>query len=314
MQLLQAVNFLLSNNKGLILDNIKMDYDLTFLLFAGEIGARYRYKNYKFWFDYSYSNYRQHINQHIKQNTQDETLNFYGDAAFDYYRGHSLSVTGETSKRERRMLANILPQKGFHQKVKLAYEWNNFMDGFAINEEYSTFGANFKPNNTFRALLDFNKSFSPISSLEMGSTFYLQLGWISNPDIDDFFYFFNGGERGLKGYTFYEESLTGPSKIILSNITRVPLFSGKNYKFLNFDIQNLVAGLVLQCGGAPEIQIVDDLIDIDNYKFSSGLELRLNGFSFYSYPTAIEYGYHIPVFEDKDYSSKQYLKILFNFQ
>ncbi len=265
------------NNKGLILDNINLNYNLTFLLFSGELGARYRYKNYKFWLDYSYSNYREHINQHISQDTQDGSLDFYGDVAFDYYRGHTLSLTSEYSKKERKILANILPRKGFFRKIKLVYEWNDFMDGFAINEEYSTFGANFQSNNTFRMLLDLNKNYTPLDNYTIGSTLSLQLGWISNPDIDDFFYFFGGGERGLKGYTFYEESLTGPTKIILSNTTRVPIFTNKNYKFLSFDIQNLVAGIAFQCGAAPDIRTIHDFVDSDiwDYKFSLNMAISI---------------------------------------
>ena len=266
------------NNKGLILDNINLDYDITFLLFAGDLGLKYRYKNYKFWLDYSYSNYREHINQHITQTTQDQTLNFYGDAAFDYYRGHSLFLTCEYHKRDRKYLNNILPQKGFFRKIKFGYEWNDFMDGFAVNEEYSTFGANFQPNNTFRIIADFKQHHALSEKLNIGSSSILQLGWISNTSIDDFFYFFGGGETGVKGYTFYDESLTGPSQIIFSNIIRFPIFSEKNYEFLNFSMQNLVLGIVNQCGTSPKD--FDDLVNNKNYRFSSGLQARINGFSF----------------------------------
>jgi len=300
------------NNKGLVLDNINLDYDITFLLFAGELGLRYRYKNYKFWLDYSYSNYREHINQRIVQTTQDQILNFYGDAAFDYYRGHSFFLTCEYDKKVRSFLNNILPQGGFYRKIKLGYEWNDFMDGFAVNEEYSTFGANFKPNNTFRIIADFKQHHSLFEKINIGSTSMLKLGWISNTSVDDFFYFFSGGETGVKGYTFYEESLTGPNQVIFSNTIRVPVFTERNYEFLNFSIQNFVIGVVNQCGSSPNN--FEDFINSHEYKFSSGIEARINGFSFYSYPTAIEYSIHVPVLDDLNYIPKQYLKILFNFQ
>ena len=77
------------------------------------------YKNYKFWLDYSYSNYREHINQHIQQTNQDEISDFYGDIAFDYYRGHNIFLSCEYAKSERRILSNILPRKGFYRKIKL---------------------------------------------------------------------------------------------------------------------------------------------------------------------------------------------------
>ena len=48
-------------------------------------------------------------------------------------------------------------------------------------------------------------------------------------------------------------------------------------------------------------------------KQSIGLEFRLLGFSFYSYPTALSYEYHIPLNESITKKGKQYLKILFEF-
>ena len=48
-------------------------------------------------------------------------------------------------------------------------------------------------------------------------------------------------------------------------------------------------------------------------KYSIGLELRLLGFSFYSYPTAITYEYHIPFKDSFNNDSRQYLKLLFDF-
>ena len=58
---------------------------------------------------------------------------------------------------------------------------------------------------------------------------------------------------------------------------------------------------------------LDAFIDNEEYKISSGIEARINGFSFYSYPTAIEYSCHIPIADGLEYIPKQYLKILFNF-
>ena len=51
----------------------------------------------------------------------------------------------------------------------------------------------------------------------------------------------------------------------------------------------------------------------DKYKQSIGFELKLYGFSFYSYPTAVTYEYHIPVSDPWNTLGKQYLRILFDF-
>ena len=43
------------------------------------------------------------------------------------------------------------------------------------------------------------------------------------------------------------------------------------------------------------------------------MEVKLLGFSFYSYPTALTYEYHIPVKDPWNNKGQQYLKILFDF-
>ena len=50
-----------------------------------------------------------------------------------------------------------------------------------------------------------------------------------------------------------------------------------------------------------------------SYKHSIGLELKLLGFSFYSYPTAVTYEYYFPVSDPWNTIGKQYLRILFDF-
>ena len=51
----------------------------------------------------------------------------------------------------------------------------------------------------------------------------------------------------------------------------------------------------------------------ESYKHSIGLEIKLLGFSFYSYPTAVTYEYYFPVSDPWNTVGKQYLKILFDF-
>ena len=51
----------------------------------------------------------------------------------------------------------------------------------------------------------------------------------------------------------------------------------------------------------------------NSYKHSIGLEFKLLGFSFYSYPTAVTYEYHFPVSDPWNTIGKQYLRILFDF-
>ena len=70
-------------------------------------------------------------------------------------------------------------------------------------------------------------------------------------------------------------------------------------------------GMVAQTGGSFNNQL-SEFIEEKNYKFSTGLELRIHGFSFYAYPTALEYEYHQAV-NDSEESGKHYVSLLFGF-
>ena len=48
-------------------------------------------------------------------------------------------------------------------------------------------------------------------------------------------------------------------------------------------------------------------------KHSIGLEIKLLGFSFYSYPTALTYEYHIPIQDPWNTKGQQYIRLLFDF-
>ena len=81
---------------------------------------------------------------------------------------------------------------------------------------------------------------------------------------------------------------------------RFPLFVEKHHSFRWIIFQNSVIGLNFQAGDAWGEKI-DGVIQDFSLKKSVGLQWRINGFSFYNYPTAIEFEYHQPLnkFEDK---------------
>ncbi len=297
---------------GDIVDNIHINSDLTFLIFSGEVGTRLKYNKDKFWLFYQYNNYREHVKQEIVQYGPYNDLKLSGEVAFDYYRGHIFSIKYDRDRIKSNFLKSMLPSKGYRIRAKIDYEINQFMDGFAVNEDHGTFGANFVPNNTFRIEFgaDYHYTISDQNNITTSSS--INLGWISNSNIDDFFYFFGGGLPGLKGYTFYEEKLTGPTKMIFSNITRVPVIKEANINIAHMIFQNLSIGIVNQIGRS--FQNNDLSNDSQEYLLSHGLELRLSGFSFFAYPTAINYEYHIPGNFENDSKGKHYLNILFDFE
>jgi len=307
--------FLYPRVNGDNVDNIEIYNDLTFSLFSGDIGARFALSLHKLKLQYNYSNYREHVVQNVYQyvtyNGVDSTIWQNGEIGFDYFRGHSLSFLYELNMRKRGYAMNMLPANGWKIKGNLSYEWNQFMDGFAVSEEYSTFGANFVSHNTARITAEAERHFTLNKEKKIVASISGIGGVLSEPDVDDFFHFFGGGLPGIKGYTFYEETLTGPYYFVGTAALRLPLFIEKNYTWAQFNMQNLSVGSILQFGSAIQNSL-SEIIEDDHYKLSTGLECRLHGFSFYSYPSAIAYEYHHPI-SDLDEKGKHYFTLLFDF-
>ena len=67
----------------------------------------------------------------------------------------------------------------------------------------------------------------------------------------------------------------------------------------------------MQFGSASE-NTLSDFFAYKDYKLSSGIEFRFQGYSFYSYPSAISYEFHKPI-SDFDEKGKHYFTFLFDF-
>lgn len=297
---------------GTVNDSIHIFNDLSFNLFSGDIGTRFALGLHKYKIQYNYSNYRQHIEQNLYQfwiYDSLNTLHHYGELGFDYFRGHSISLIYKLDTRKRGYVMNMLPGNGLEINGNISYEWNQFMDGFSVSEEHSTFGANFVPNNTYRLTASAEKHYTLDIEKKIVGTFSMQGGGLSRPNVDDFFHFFGGGLPGIKGYTFYDSTITGPYYFIGSSILRIPLLLEKNYPVAQFNFQNISLGGIFQFGGAFKEGFSEF---IKTYKLSAGLECRLYGFSFFSYPTAISYELHKPINEKKE-KVKHYITILFDY-
>ena len=223
---------------GTVNDSIKIFNDLTFNLFSVDIGARFSFGKHKYKIQYNYSNYRQHIKQNLYQYWIYDSLNTihkYGELGFDYYRGHSISLIYNVDRQSRAFLMNMLPGNGSELNTNFSYEWNQFMDGFSVSEKHSTFGANFIPHNTFRLTFSAKKHYTLDLDKKIVGSLIFKGGGLSHPEIDDFFHFFGGGLPGIKGYTFYDSTITGPYYLVGTTILRIPLLLERNYKLMQFN-------------------------------------------------------------------------------
>ena len=183
----------------------------------------------------------------------------------------------------------------------------NLSDSGTLLEDY-------KPNNLFRIQL--NGTYHYKLPFTYGHTFSIKsnAGWINDNNVDSFFHFYLGGLPGLKGYPFY--SIQGTKNLFFDLNYRIPVFSEKHYKFKWIILQNSTMGGIIQIGNAW-------IDDPEPLKKSIGIQWRLNGFSFYNFPTAIEVEFHQPLVkfdriinEEKiSYGNKgrTYVKVLFDF-
>jgi len=210
----------------------------------------------------------------IKQSIPQKRLE--GGIAYDYYRGLISGLRWNINGVKPRMNQNINPGHGFTVQSSLQYEKNKFISGLDLSDA-GTIVEKFKSNNGLRLNIDSKVHVTIPGTENVTTSFILQNGWFSNSKVDSFFHFFGGGLPGLKGYPYY--SIQGTSMIIGTAAFRIPVFMEKHLPLGWYTIQNSTLGLIFQGG--------DAWIEGPEWKTSVGLEFRMNGFSFYNYPTAI---------------------------
>jgi hypothetical protein len=112
-------------------------------------------------------------------------------------------------------------------------------------------------------------------------TLTLRGGSILGPAVDEFFDFYAGGLPGMKGYPYY--SLGGNEYAMAGLAYRFPLVSNIDLRVLNFYFDKLYATVYTDVGNAW----TGDVPAFKDFKTDAGVELRLESFSFYSFPTRI---------------------------
>ncbi len=297
----------------LIVDNIDIKNEVDYHLFSSDLGLRFTKFNFKFWLNYNYTLYNQKIYQTVTQDFISNGINqkivSYGKLGFDYYRGNILSVRLSSKKIKPQFLGNMIPRNGYKFDLFVGYEWNDFMEGIALNEDYGTYGSVLKPNNTGRFDLNLTRyDYFDKYLISLENNVRVASLFNNEKDIDDFFYFFGGGLPGLKGYTFYDVDLTGKG-IINHSIYFRKLFILSQFLAIKdyIGFNKLSLGFVFQYGGEfPAINIP---------KLSSGFEIRSKGFLFYGYPAAITFEQHYPISSESINfkERKSYFKLLFDF-
>lgn len=219
---------------------------------------------------------------------------------YDYYRGKNFKLNWKFKKMIPTVNIDTNPDNGVEINTNIYRNYDKFIQGFKINETYSTLGIDFRDNNYWKIEQEgvWHHKFPLFSNLV--GNFKWKFGWISKYDVDSFFYFFAGGMPGLRGYPFY--SIEGRNLASFHYTLRMPIFREKNIQILPFNLQNAFIATYFEAGNAwskvsnyPALDwgtFIDNPIDVtrsvlDDFKRDIGFQLRFSGFSFYAYPTFI---------------------------
>jgi len=256
----------------------------------------------------SWQRYRAFINESLPSEMIE------AGAAYDYYRGVSINFNWKLDIIKPRLDGGINPSNGLKLSAKIDIENNKFIEGLDFSDA-GTLVENFKDNNLIRFQGDFTYHYELPWVERLTTSIHMNGGYITNTEVDSFFHFFNGGMSGLKGYPFY--GIEGTKTALFDLSFRLPLLRERHIKLGWFIMQNSVIGAIFQFGDAWREKL--DQV----WKKSVGIQWRVNGFSFYNYPTAIELEIHQGlnkfdrVIKGETYSYgkelRTYFRVLFDF-
>ncbi len=166
------------------------------------------------------------------------------------------------------------------RRVMLEYdrEWNKFITGFEVNTTYGTLQEVYANYNYNKLYLDW-REYRPLP-FRHGLMLRFRAGYIDKP-IDSFFNFFAGGLDGIRGYPYY--SIEGRKLLQATIAYRMPIWWDIDFSIAPLYFDKLFLGVFLDYG---------DAYDGKNFQFSqfkkaAGIQIRLDMFSFYSFPTRV---------------------------
>ncbi|MDA0986918.1 MAG: biopolymer transporter Tol [Bacteroidetes bacterium] len=197
-----------------------------------------------------------------------------------YYTANSFYVEWNLNAIKKSTTMDINP---VGRKFKIKYE-KNFSE-FNSTGEYEDQGN----GNWLLKLSDFNldraeihyREHLKIPSTNQTFSISLQANSILNQTINqDFYYYYAGGLIGMKGYPFY--SIGGNEMAIVNATYRFPIYNKLDFNLAHIQFEKIYASIFYDFGNAW-----NGKNDFKNWKRDYGAELRLEMFSFYSYPTRI---------------------------
>ncbi|MFI5251377.1 MAG: biopolymer transporter Tol [Bacteroidota bacterium] len=172
------------------------------------------------------------------------------------------------------------------RKLKFRYDYE--FSKFDPNGEYEVSGGLIVPKYDRPRFHRFEGSWiehQPLPGWKHTLSAQLRGGTIPGPKVDDFFNFYIGGLAGMKGYPFYS---LGGNQFAYANLTyRFPLLEHIDLRVAQIYFDKLYMAFFGDAGNTWKFGYSENLNMGNPIKRDAGIELRLESFSYYSYPTRI---------------------------
>jgi Tol biopolymer transport system component len=248
-----------------------IDRDINFNLTELQVGARFEYP--------AGFNWRTALVLSIYNATLKWFDPFYRTPVtfrYRYLNGRTWQVQLQIDRVRIDRYRDISPGGGRFLSLFYALEWNDFL--FDFDTRTGTGVEIFKHNNYQKAELDWEEYFT--NPLVRSHTFSARLraGFIDR-SVDNFFNLFAGGFIGMKGYSYY--SIEGTRKLITTFSYRIPISRNINWQFARLYFDKLYLGMFYDYGNAW----IKDKTTVNDFKRDIGIQLRLECFTSYMFPT-----------------------------
>ncbi len=267
------------NDTVLYNDYEEMKQDIKFSLSEVQIGINYTWRNrHYFEITGTHGQYTSRVNGTLT--STNELIKF---APGTYYTGQRLEFRYHSDFTRPHWQSNISPTKGLRiNNFVMAYDFNKFIDGFRVSEDYGTVLEVYNKHYTPRFDLDADY-FIPIPGTKHSAlSFNLNIGLMTNTKVDSFFNYFAGGLPGLKGYPYY--TIEGTHKAILTSTLRFPISKRLGINFEPFSLESLYFGIYHQIGDAWTWGL-----SAPDWKQDIGIQARIAGHSWYGFPLALSF-------------------------
>lgn len=198
---------------------------------------------------------------------------------YTYFIGNTIQLAWNYRNAMPSSTTDINPAFGRFISLKYSRDFNKFISDFKLTK-FGTWAEVFDKYNYGKLELDWKENIGLWKNGRHALNLQLQGGWIDRP-IHEFFNFFAGGLVGLRGYPFY--SIEGRKMIVARTTYRFPIFNNIDMRLFHLYFDKFYIGAFFDYGNAFD----NDAIQFSEFKKDAGVELRLDLFSFYNFPTKI---------------------------